>query len=328
MPYSVQMLEPLANFWLLVVQKSNFSALIGTIIADMIDSLQSGKYIVAVSGGVDSVVLLNMLSNRAGLELTVAHYDHGIRIDSAEDERFVANLALAHTLPYMSAHGNLGPETSEAVAREKRYTFLRQAQSSVGARAIIIAHHQDDMLETVILNLLRGTNRKGLAALQSGPDLVRPLLEVSKAEILTYATDHGLEWREDSTNLDRKYLRNYIRHELLPRFDQKSRQKLLDLLQQHRATSGEIDTLLVKYLAGQNGAELNRREFIRLPHNVAKEVLAAWLRAHDLRDFDRKTLERLVIAAKTGQPGQHFPILKGRYLSIQKNGLALRGPER
>src|SRR5438445_4950610 len=113
-----------------------------------------GSYAVAVSGGVDSVVLLDILAKRDDLELAVAHFDHGIREDSVEDRHFVEGLAKNYGLPFIYEEGSLGPKSSEAEAREARYKFLRQAQKKAGAKAIITAHHQDDLLETAILNML------------------------------------------------------------------------------------------------------------------------------------------------------------------------------
>src|SRR5580704_3560158 len=109
---------------------------------------KSGSYVVAVSGGVDSVVLLHRLQKQPGLRLVVAHFDHGMREDSAEDRRFVKALAQAYGAPFVYDEGHLGSGTSEAEAREARYNFLRRVQAASDAQAIVTAHHQDDLLET------------------------------------------------------------------------------------------------------------------------------------------------------------------------------------
>src|SRR6266542_1461422 len=142
-----------------------------------------GKYVVAVSGGVDSMVLLDLLRQKPKLELVVSHFDHGIRPDSEEDRRLVQRIARAYGLPFVYARGNLGPKAGEALAREARYAFLRRVQQEQGAKAIITAHHQDDMLETAIMNLLRGTGRRGLSSLKSREGLLRPLLNWTKKDI-------------------------------------------------------------------------------------------------------------------------------------------------
>ena len=283
----------------------------------------------AVSGGVDSVSLLHRLRGQLGLQLTVAHFDHGIRQDSNEDRRLVQRLAQAYDLPFVYDLGQLGAGASEATARAARYKFLRQVQQASRARAIVTAHHQDDILETAIINLLRGTGRKGLTALDSRPDLVRPILQAPKQDVIAYAKSHGLEWREDSTNQDLAYLRNYVRQRILPRFDAAGRDQLLAIINQARHTNHELDTLLVNHMHGQSvSGQLDRPFFNQLPHKVAREVMAAWLRVHGVTNFDSKALERLVVAAKTAPAGQQHDVLQGVTLRLTTNHLALDSPER
>ncbi|HVS58792.1 MAG TPA: tRNA lysidine(34) synthetase TilS [Candidatus Saccharimonadales bacterium] len=288
-----------------------------------------GKYVVAVSGGVDSVALLHALKNLAGLKLVVAHFDHGIRSDSAEDRRHVQALARQYKLPFVYDRAELGPEASEAAARQARYTFLRKVRASSGAQAIITAHHQDDLLETAILNLVRGTHRKGLSSLYSQGDIVRPLLQVPKQELMTYAKDQGLVWREDSTNTYQRYLRNYVRHSLLRRLAPGERQKWLDVITRAHQLNQETDMLLTNMLHLQSAkGQLDRLWFSGLGHAEAMEVMAAWLRAHGVRDFDRPTLERLVVGAKVSPPGKRVDAVNGIQLSVQRHHLALVPLER
>lgn len=282
---------------------------------------------VAVSGGVDSVALLNMLSKQKNLDLAVAHFDHGIRKDSAADRKFVAELTKGYGLPFVYAEGRLGSGASEATAREARYAFLRRVVKEQGAKAIVTAHQQDDVLETAIINLLRGTGRKGLTALESRSDIVRPLLNLPKAELLKYAEEHGLKWREDSTNQDTRYLRNYVRRQIMPRLRTAGRQKLLGLLEEQRGLNVQLDELLAELLEGQ-AETLERAEFVRLPHKAALEVMAAWLRAAGIANFDRLTLERAVVGAKTARPGQRIALKNDIFLEVQKTKLALTTLER
>jgi tRNA(Ile)-lysidine synthetase-like protein len=165
--------------------------------------VEPGKYVVAVSGGVDSVVLLDLLRMYPGVHVVVAHFDHGIRDDSHLDRAHVQTLAQRYQLPFVYDKGRLGPGASEADARTARYDFLRKAQVASSADAIITAHHQDDVLETAIINLLRGTGRKGLSSLTSGEGIIRPLLEVPKSEIIDYAKRHRLQYTQG--DLDREW---------------------------------------------------------------------------------------------------------------------------
>src|SRR5487761_779794 len=128
--------------------------------------LAPGKYVVAVSGGVDSVVLLHILAGIPNNELVVAHFDHGVRPDSVADRQFVQDLAVPLNFPFEFAEGKLGAKASEALARAKRYEFLRATQRKHQAAGIVTAHNQDDVLETAIINILRGTARRGLGSLR------------------------------------------------------------------------------------------------------------------------------------------------------------------
>ncbi len=325
----------------------------------MIVVLEPGTYVVAVSGGVDSMALLHLLAQQstsplvrssdslaaAGqspqqratirlsdyrtIRLIVAHVDHGMREDSAEDRRLVEGVAKQYGLPFVYHEARLGKAASEATAREARYEFLHSVARDNGAQAIVTAHHQDDVLETAIINLLRGGRRKGLTALASRSDIQRPLLDVPKVELAAYAKEQGLQWREDPTNQDQTYLRNYVRHRLLPRFDGPARQQLLQIITGLRDTNTALDTVLAEKLQEQPlTGTLDKAWFSNLPHDVAREVMAAWLRTHQIRDFDAKALERLVVAAKVAAPAKQFDVIQGVKLQIAHDYLALQGIER
>lgn len=292
-------------------------------------AIEPGVYVVAVSGGVDSMALLDVVRRQSGLKLIVAHFDHGIRHDSKYDRELVQNTAREHKLPFVYHEGQLGPGASEDRARKARYEFLHTVRTASGARAIITAHHHDDALETAIINMLRGTGRKGLSSLQSKATIHRPLLHIEKQAIRDYAKDQGLIWREDSTNEDVRYLRNYVRHRILTQFSLADRQKLKGIISRTAEVNQELDTQLMNYLHVQQTANtLDRQTFLRLPHSVSREVMAAWLRKHGIRDFDQKALERLVIAAKTLAPGKTADILRGNTLCVTKGSLALKPPDR
>lgn len=292
-------------------------------------AVQPGGYVVAVSGGVDSVVLLALLQQKPGLHLTVAHFDHGIREDSAEDRHLVQELAKKYDLPFVYDEGHLGAGASEATARKARYVFLQNIREKTGARAIITAHHQDDVIETALLNLIRGTGRTGLTALRSHDGLVRPLLAIPKKDLITYANTYNLIWREDSTNQDLSYKRNYIRHKVATRMTEMQRHQLLIYITELSDLNHRIDQEITNQLHMQPQAGcIVRRYFNRLPHHVALEITAAWLRQAGIRDFDTKTLQRIVIQAKTLQPGHRVAVISGYYVSVTKKYLALKLDDR
>lgn len=300
-----------------------------TIVSDMKVDVQPGIYVVATSGGVDSMALLDVLAKRSDLKLIAAHFDHGIRHDSHLDRQLVQLAAEKHGIPFVFHEGRLGAGASEDVARRARYKFLHQVRKASGARAVLTAHHHNDALETATLNLLRGTNRKGLTALRSHATVHRPILHVSKDDIRKYAQDQGLVWREDSTNSDTRMLRNYIRHKVLPRLSPEDRKQLGDVIARMRQVNQELDEQLLHYLHLQTtGGTIDRKQFNRLPHSVAREVMAAWLRQQGVREFDQKMIERLAVAGKTFHPGAVTDVQKGVKMRIHKTYLALEHPDR
>jgi tRNA(Ile)-lysidine synthetase-like protein len=273
---------------------------------DLQTKVPKGKYVVAVSGGVDSIVLLDLL-RKTDSELVIAHFDHGIRHNSNEDAEFVCQLAKAGGLIYEEERANLGPDASEDKARKVRYEFLERIVKKHQAIVVITAHHQDDVIETSIINLLRGTGRHGLTSLKSRQGLLRPLLQVPKSELITYANESSLAWREDSTNLDTKYLRNKIRLEVIPKMTDSQRQEWLGILQKAADINQKLDTDLQNSLRrGLHKGQpvLNRQWFVMLPHSLAKEILLVLLRQIGARDVDRKTIERLTVQIKTIPSGK------------------------
>lgn len=291
----------------------------------------AGKYVVAVSGGVDSVVLLHLLAEKARSEklwLVVAHFDHGIRQDSAADRKFVQRLAAEYGLPFVYDQAKLGKGASEAKAREARYAFLKKVAKAMHADGIITAHHQDDLLETIIINWLRGTKSKGLSSLRSTKRLLRPLLGASKPEIRAYAEAHKLRWHEDSTNEDESYLRNYIRRRIIPKLNDEARRQLL----RHSTVAAELNQtihlLTSEYLQQYApGNELDRVQFQTLPESVAYEVLAEWLRVRADTQITTKLLDRLVAAIRTGRNGSKLDVTNGHSLLLSKSTVILTAPQ-
>jgi tRNA(Ile)-lysidine synthase len=182
-------------------------------------ALPGGRALVAVSGGLDSVVLLDLLHRVAGrsLELVVAHADHGIHPDSALVAERVAALADGHGLRSEVVRLQLGPGAGETSAREARYAWLFALRDRLDAAMVFTAHHADDQTETVLMRALEGSGTGGLAGMRAvnGP-LVRPLLPFPRAELTRYARERGLPVWIDPANSDPAHLRSWIRCDLLP----------------------------------------------------------------------------------------------------------------
>jgi len=182
-------------------------------------ALPGGRAIVAVSGGLDSVVLLDLLHRAAGqtFEMVVAHADHGIHPDSASVAERVAAFAAGLGLQCEVTRLALGAGTGETSAREARYAWLFALRERLDAALIFTAHHADDQAETVLMRALEGSGTSGLAGMRavSGP-LVRPLLRFTRVELTRYARERGLPVWMDPANSDPAHLRSWIRCDLLP----------------------------------------------------------------------------------------------------------------
>ena len=189
---------------------------------EIVPALSDQKVLIAVSGGVDSVALLSVvakLKTRLKFALMVCHIDHGVRgSESFADSQFVERLAKKYHLPfYLKILEGMASSASEATLREKRYEVLFEKMRKWGAAFLITAHHQDDLLETRLMRLLQGTGINGLRAMEikSEDGLLRPFLGVTRREIEAYVQRSGLIWCLDSSNLDTRKLRNWIRRNWL-----------------------------------------------------------------------------------------------------------------
>ncbi len=179
--------------------------------------------LMALSGGLDSLVLLHLLRFAPGLpnlQLRVGHFDHCMRPESAGDAVWVRGLARAWDVPL--CEGAAATDlVSEEEAREARYEFLQAEHRNLGTRWIVTAHHADDQAETVLFRIARGTGLRGLAGIpeQREPGILRPLLPFTRDRLAQYARAVGIEPRVDPSNEDSAYARNVIRNEVLPRLE-------------------------------------------------------------------------------------------------------------
>lgn len=259
--------------------------------------MSKSTLIVAVSGGVDSVVLLDMLARAGNFELVVAHFNHGIRTDSAADARFVKALAEKYDKEFVSKRGALGANASEEQARKARYDFLFAEAAGRGA-VIVTAHHLDDVIETIAINTIRGTGWRGLAVLER-LGVVRPLLERTKDEIYDYALAHRLEWVEDSTNASSKYLRNRVRRRTRSFLIAKKLQ-LQQLRNKQCELKKQIDQEIARVLPSP---VYSRYFFTTIEPLVAYELLRAAVVQKTGTGPTRPQLGRALLAIKTAKPG-------------------------
>ena len=263
------------------------------------------RVLVAVSGGPDSVALLDLLNElreELSLHLEAAHLQHGIRGEEAkEDARFVTALAKKLQLPFhlkeidlpaMKAHAGKG--NLEALARSERYRFFAEVVRERKLDKVATAHTQDDQAETALMWFLRGSGLKGLggmaplqqfAAGACGDRLtvIRPFLNVSKTEILQYLTDENLSYRVDRSNENSSLLRNWLRLDLLPkiqvRFDPRIAARLAKQAEIFRDENALLDELARKSHAEMlEAGVINRRALIGQPKPLQRRILRVWIR--------------------------------------------------
>ena len=238
--------------------------------------------------------------------MIVAHFDHGIRQNSAEDARFVESLAKKYQLPFETKSEKLGEFASEDLARVRRYRFLRNLAKKYHAR-IVTAHHADDVVETVAINLSRGTGWRGLASMDS--DIIRPFVNMTKDEIINYANSKHLQWREDATNATNNYLRNQIRRKL-EKLNEDEKRQILGLWSEQKSLKKQINDE-TKLLIG-DGPEYSRYFFTHIDEASAIECLRTATNAL----LTRPQLKKAIHAIKTTKPQKIYQAGSGVLLKF------------
>ena len=184
------------------------------------------KVIVAVSGGPDSICLLNILKNleqQLKIEIFVAHINHGLRENAKQDEQYVKEYCEKNKIEYFVKHANVKEFSklkkigTEEAGRIIRYEFFEEVRNKIKGNKIAVAHNLNDNAETILMNILRGTGTEGLKGIEpTRENLIRPLIETTREEIENYCKKHNLNPRQDETNLENIYTRNKIRNQLIP----------------------------------------------------------------------------------------------------------------
>jgi tRNA(Ile)-lysidine synthase len=277
------------------------------------------RVLVAVSGGADSVALLHLLLQLAPdwrLALHVLHVDHGLRPDSAPDAGFVRALGARLGVPVDVERVRVGPGSLEAAARTARYAALEAWADRLGATRIAVGHTADDQAETVLMRVLAGAGVRGLAAIPPVRGrIIRPLLDVRRAALREALAAAGLGWVEDPSNQDPKFLRNRIRHELLPLLAASYEADVVPALARtarlarealdgpERAAAAELGRLAV---AEAGALTLSRSALAALPAPVGAEVLrqaAARMGSRaPLRAWAHRGLRRVLAATPPRRP--------------------------
>ena len=260
--------------------------------------------LIGVSGGRDSVVLLDLLAKLGYKKLIVCHLNHGLRGRSSDaDARFVEQLAASYEFPSMIGNENVASrakengESIETAARNARYEFFQQIARQKRCDSIFLAHHADDQVETFLFNLFRGAGTAGLGGMrpeskQDALRVLRPMLGIWRPEIDAYIAEHRLKFREDATNTDTHYHRNRMRHEILPFLEnQFGREIRSSVWRSAEILSSENEWL--ESLIPPPSVELFVPELRSMPIAQQRRLILAWLREMKISGIGFYEVERV-----------------------------------
>jgi tRNA(Ile)-lysidine synthase len=288
------------------------------------DFLIGKRLLLATSGGLDSMIMVDLF-HKLSFEIAIAHCNFQLRgIESFEDQNFVQNYADANEIDVFITQFDTTTFAKDfklsiqVAARELRYSWFYELLETKKYDYILTAHHADDSLETFVINLIRGTGIEGLTGIpaQNG-NIIRPLLIFSRQEIEQYAKENDIEWREDSSNTSDKYLRNKIRHNVVPVLKElnsdflSSFLKTQTYLQESKAMAEDASILVYQQVAEDKGEEIHFDliKLKQLPNY--KSYLYQWLNEFKFSAWDD------IYALVNGQSGKQvfsegFRLLKDR----------------
>jgi tRNA(Ile)-lysidine synthase len=302
------------------------------------ESSLTERWMIGVSGGRDSVLLLHLLLSHGCGDLVVCHVDHGLRPESGEDARFVAGLAAQYGLPFaafredVAARAKRCRKSIETAAREIRYAFFARAAREHDCPRIFLAHHADDQVETFLFHLFRGASARGLAGMRSvatrtihGVEMriARPLLGVWREEIDACIAAHGLAYREDASNASAQHTRNRLRHEIIPfierAFDRGIRRSVwraAEILREEDEYLGE------EAAAFQARGDLSVPDLRAQPVALQRRILCAWLKAGGIPEpsfEDVENVRHLLSGrrAKVNLPGGNHARRRSKLLFLE-----------
>lgn len=303
------------------------------------------RYAVACSGGADSLALLHAASACFGPEKVVAlHFDHGIRgSESAEDaafcEKFAKDLGVKFFLGKAEAGLLADPpkgENQEALARKLRYLWFAEVCEKENIPCLLTAHHADDVAETMLMHLMRGSGLKGLAGLNESAKInelfkdiacdltvCRPLLKFKARDCVNYCLEHKLAYRTDSTNSDQSYTRNWLRHEIIPRLRERAGGDLTLKFRRTAIQLGEqrdfireaaLDFLRRNAKRAAFGTIVDASAFLGAKPALQREVLR--ILAAEEENWDFETLDKVLNCLKDGTEPDFQPAGGVRWLTI------------
>lgn len=288
----------------------------------------TSRYLIGVSGGRDSVALLHWLVEIGYRDLIVCHLDHQLRGRAAKaDARLVENLAERFNFDFERGETNVRALAArkkisiETAGRLARYEFFARTAKRKRSRTIFLAHHADDLVETFLINLLRGSGATGLAAMREISmrrvddvelTIVRPFLDVWRDEIDRYVASNNLEFRDDASNRDLTPLRNRIRHRVIPYMEKTLGRKIRASIWRAATITAEEESFFAELLP-DGLTQLEAKELRVMPLTLQRRMLRDWLQRHKIPDVNFALVERVRAlvevtnrVAKTNLPGNRY----------------------
>lgn len=299
----------------------------------------SRRYLIGVSGGRDSVALLHLLLARGYRKLVVCHLDHRLRgRASTADARFVERLAKAHALAFESKRidvRRLAGETRqslETAGRAARLEFFAGVARRRRCRVVFLGHHADDLVETFLINLFRGSGTRGQRSIQGvttrevdGTDLtiVRPLLAQTRAELAAYVEQHRLRFREDASNQSLDSLRNRVRHRVIPLLGKEFERDIRGTVRRAAVIAADDDVFLTGLLPAP-AERLAVKQLRKMPAALQRRAIARWLSdarvagvGFEVIEGIRAMLDPVTAPAKINLPGDRHARRRSGELFIE-----------
>lgn len=301
------------------------------------------RCLIGVSGGRDSVALLHQLHAADFRQLVVCHLDHGLRPESADEARFVEELASKLGCEAIIARQDVAArakrrrQSLETAGREARYGLFVQVARNRDCPRLFLAHHADDQVETFLFNLFRGAAAGGLAAMRplttrliDGVSLTisRPLLGVWREEIDAYIQEHRLAFREDPSNADLHHARNRLRHEVIPALEKMFGRGIRRAIWRSAEILREEDAVLHELLAAEElPPELQVHELLDRPIALQRRLLLAWMKKQGVPNvgFDEVEAVRHLLSGRTARcnlPGDWRARRRAKKLFLEPPGAA------
>ena len=287
------------------------------------NNLENKTILLGLSGGVDSAVLLHILSKIKNIKVVAIHLNHNWRgADSKKDEELARKIAKDKNIEFYSETLPKNVKKTETIARELRYKFFEDCAKKFKADAVFLAHNKNDNIETLIYRLIKGTGPSGLNSIPKKRDLfLRPLIEVERKEIEKYANENGLIFAVDKSNFDTKYKRNLIREKILPlmkEINPKTINSISNLINLNIMNQKIVDDVILKIQKQIiKNEKINREKFLNQTKEIQYEIINRYLKGI-LKTRDFKTIDKLVKFIQNN-PQNKISIGKNLFLKIYNN---------